>query len=149
MYYHHIFFIPISLIDFEKQIFFIGNRDLKYIYIFWILTKIWLHWIMFLQIMNYYYIGYFCAKALSSSDKRKYLKVLKNSFLSKFQFFGLPHMENENMTFSFVIPSIVPHKTTEKVGASWILNKSLVSWTSTKKKKQFSDKIYLAAINLH
>jgi hypothetical protein len=39
-------------------------------------------------------------------------------------------MENENMTPSLVIPSHVPHKTPEKVGASWILNKALVSWTS-------------------
>ena len=36
------------------------------------------------------------------------------------------------MTFSFVIPSYVPHKTPEKVGASSILNKSLVSWTSSR-----------------
>jgi hypothetical protein len=35
-----------------------------------------------------------------------------------FQFLGLSHMENENMTPSLVIPSHVPHKTPEKVGAS-------------------------------
>ena len=73
---------------------------------------------MFLQIMNSYYIGYFCAKALDSSYKRNILKVQKNEFLPKFQFFGLPHMGNENMTFSLVIPFYVPHKTPEKVGAS-------------------------------
>ena len=46
---------------------------------------------------------------------KRFFLMQKNA---KFQFLGLSHMENENMTFSFVIPSYVPHKTPEKVGAS-------------------------------
>ena len=46
----HNYFIPISQIDFEKQIFFIGNRDLKKTFLE-ILTKIYLHGMMFLQIL--------------------------------------------------------------------------------------------------
>ena len=77
--------------------------------------------------MKRHYKSNILGKAFDSRCKRFFL-MQKNA---KFQFLGLSHMENENMTFSFVIPSYVPHKTPEKVGASWILKKSFVSWTST------------------
>ena len=68
----HNYFISISKIDFEKQIFFIGNRNLKY------------------------------------------------------TFFG-----NINQNIGS-LNDVSSDKTPEKVDASWILNKSLVSWTPTK-----------------
>ena len=67
-----------------------------------------------LQILKEHYKSNILAQAFDSRCKRFFL-MQKNA---KFRFLGLSHMENENMTFSFVIPSYVPHKTPEKVGAS-------------------------------
>ena len=67
-----------------------------------------------LQILKKHYKSNILGQAFDSRCKRFFL-MQKNA---KFQFLGLSHMENENMNFSFVIPSYVPHKTPEKVGAS-------------------------------
>ena len=80
-----------------------------------------------LQILKKHYKSNILGQAFESRCKRFFV-MQKNA---KFLFLGLSHKENENMTFSFGIPSYVSHKTPEKVGASWILKKSFISWTST------------------
>ena len=67
-----------------------------------------------LQILKKHYKSNILGQAFDSRCKIFFL-MQKNA---KFQFLGLSHMENENMTFSFLIPSYVRHKTPEKVGAS-------------------------------
>jgi hypothetical protein len=66
------------------------------------------------QILKKHCRSYILGQAFDSGCKR-FFSMQNNE---NFQFLGLSHMENENMTPSLVIPSHVPHKTPEKVGAS-------------------------------